>query len=242
MRRRQLSQRLVVFSFLALSLAGCGGVAIAPDPVLPRALIEPIPAKVGLLLTAEQKSFVHSETRNGVTWEVALGNGQQSLARQMFSSIFGDVQEFTDLDAARTVAGLQAIFEPKIEQYSFATAQETGGEYVAVSIRYRIDVRTANGERYDSLTLTGYGTAMAGGFGSSESIEAATVAAKRDAAAKFLTQVGTLPLVNELSAGRNLQAVPEAAAIAAVKIEALPIRVSRRPISSSPLSSLPAQP
>jgi hypothetical protein len=206
-----------VFSFLALSLAGCGGVAIAPDPVLPRALIEPIPAKVGLLLTAEQKSFVHSETRNGVTWEVALGNGQQSLARQMFSSIFGDVQEFTDLDAARTVAGLQAIFEPKIEQYSFATAQETGGEYVAVSIRYRIDVRTANGERYDSLTLTGYGTAMAGGFGS-------------------------LPLVNELSAGRNLQAVPEAAAIAAVKIEALPIRVSRRPISSSPLSSLPAQP
>ena len=242
MRRGQLRRRLVSLTVLALSLAGCGGVVITPDPVLPKALVEPIPAKVGLLLTAEQKSFVHSETRNGVTWEVALGAGQQRLARTMFSSIFGEVQEFAELDSARTTTGLQAIFEPKIEQYSFATAQETGGEYVAVSIRYRIDVRTANGERYDSLTLTGYGTAMTDGFGSAAPIEAATLAAKRDAAAKFLTQVSGLPLVKELSAGRPLQAVPEAAAIAAVSIEALPIRVSRRSSNSSPLSSLPAQP
>jgi hypothetical protein len=222
---------LIAFSMLLL--AGCGGVVITPDPVLPKALVEPIPAKVGLLLTAEQKSFVHSETRNGVTWEVVLGTGQQRLARTLFSSIFGNVQEFADLDAARAVTDLQAVFEPKIEQYSFATAQETGGEYVAVSIRYRIDVRTPNGERYDSLTLTGYGTAMADGFGSSESIEAATLAAKRDAAAKFLTQVGSLSLVKELSAGRSLQALPEAVASASVVIEALPIRVSRRAANSS---------
>ncbi|MEY3976312.1 MAG: hypothetical protein RLZZ33_1367 [Pseudomonadota bacterium] len=242
MRRGQLRRRWVTSTVLVLSLAGCGGVVITPDPVLPKALVEPIPARVGLLLTAEQKSFVHSETRHGVTWEVALGTGQQRLVRTMFSSIFGEVQEFAELDSARKTTGLQAIFEPKIEQYSFATAQETGGEYVAVSIRYRIDVRTANGERYDSLTLTGYGTAMADGFGSSAPIEAATLAAKRDAAAKFLTQVGGLPLVKELSAGRPLQAVPEAAAIAAVSVEALPIRASRRSSSFSPLSSLPAQP
>lgn len=228
MRIGKIIRRCLVCFTLMLPFAGCGGIVITPDPVLPKALIEPIPAKVGLLLTAEQKSFVHSETRNGVTWEVVLGAGQQRLARTMFSSIFGDVQEFADLDTARAVTNLQAVFEPKIEQYSFATAQETGGEYVAVSIRYRIDVRTPNGERYDSLTLTGYGTAMADGFGSSESIESATLAAKRDAAAKFLTQVGALPLVKELSAGRTLQAVPEAAASAAVVIEALPIRVSRR--------------
>ena len=49
----QLSQRLIASSVLLL--AGCGGVVITPDPVLPKALIEPIPAKVGLLLTAEQK-------------------------------------------------------------------------------------------------------------------------------------------------------------------------------------------
>ena len=238
MRRWQLATALLVL----VSIGGCGGVNIAPDPDLPKALVEPIPAKVGLVMTAEQRNFVHSETRTGVVWTVALGVGQQELMRSVVGATFRDINEFDNLEAARATADLLAIFEPKIEQYSFATAQETGGEYVAVSIRYRIDVRTANGERYDSLTLTGYGTAMAGGFGSSESIEAATVAAKRDAAAKFLTQVGALPLVNELSAGRNLQAVPEAAAIAAVKIEALPIRVSRRPISSSPLSSLAAQP
>jgi len=202
---------------------------------LPKALIEPIPAKVGLLLTAEQKNFVHTETRNGVSWEIALGNGQQRFARTILSSAFNDVQEFADLDAVRVAPALQAVFEPKIEQYSFATAQETGGEYVAVSIRYRIDVRTPNGERYDSLTLTGYGTAMAGGFGSAESIEAATVAAKRDAAAKFLTQLGSLSLAKELSTGQSLRADPEAAAASVVRIEALPIRVSRRAANSSSL-------
>jgi uncharacterized lipoprotein YmbA len=94
MRRRQLRQRFLGLSMLALSLVGCGGVVITPDPVLPRALIEPIPAKVGLLLTAEQRSFVHSETRNGVTWEVALGAGQQRLVRMMFSSIFGESRDY----------------------------------------------------------------------------------------------------------------------------------------------------
>lgn len=227
MCRRQLVQRWVCFS-VAVLLGGCGGVVIAPDPIFPKALIEPIQAKVGLLLTDEQKSLVHVETRNGVSWEVSLGGGQQRFSRAIFSSVFNDVQEFADLDSVRAAPALQAVFEPKIEQYSFATAQETGGEYVAVSIRYRIDVRTPNGERYDSLTLTGYGTAMADGFGSAESIEAATVAAKRDAAAKFLTQVGSLSLVKELSAGQSLRADPQASAISAVNIEALPIRVSRR--------------
>ena len=55
MRRGQLRRRWVTSTVLVLSLAGCGGVVITPDPVLPKALVEPIPARVGLLLTAEQK-------------------------------------------------------------------------------------------------------------------------------------------------------------------------------------------
>lgn len=220
-------QRSLILATLAM-LGGCGGVAITPQAELPPALIEAVPAKVGLLLTPEQRNFVHSETRNGVLWEVTLGPGKQQLSRSMFAAAFRDSEEFSDLDTARAASGLQAIFEPRIEQFSFATAQETGGNYVAVSIRYRIDVRTPNGERYDSLTLTGYGTSMADGMSSAGPIEAATRAAKRDAAAKFLTQFSALPLAAELTSGVRLEAVPEAMAAATIKIDALPVRVSRR--------------
>lgn len=228
MRRWQLATGLLALA----ALAGCGGVQIAPTPELPKALVEKVPAKVGLVVTAEQRNLVHSETRGGVSWSVALGAGQQRFAQEILGATFGEVTEFADLDAARKTSGLQALFEPVTEQYSFATAQETGGEYVAVTIRYRINVFAPNGERYDSLTLTGYGTAMADGMSSSEPMEEATESAMRDAAARFLTQFSTTQVAKVLTSGKSLEVSAEDAMralnAAGMKIEALPIRVSRR--------------
>ena len=246
MRRRQLATALLVL----VSIGGCGGVNIAPDPDLPKALVEPIPAKVGLVMTAEQRNFVHSETRTGVVWTVALGVGQQELMRSVVGATFRDINEFDNLEAARATADLLAIFEPKIEQYSFATAQETGGTYVAVTIRYRINVYAPNGERYDSLTLTGYGTALAGSMGSAEPMEEATKAAMRDAASRFLTQFPETQVAKVLAGGKRLEVSAEDAMralnAAGMKIEALPIRVSRRinpewkPAPSAPSLSTPS--
>lgn len=224
--------KLAMSTFALAALAACGGVKIAPEPELPRALIESIPAKVGLVLTAEQRNYTHSETRSGVGWSVALGTGQQQLARRMLESTFREVKEFDDLAGARAATDLQAIFEPQIEQFSFATAQETGGDYVAVTIRYRINVFAPNGERYDSLTLTGYGTAAAGGLGSSESMADATKAAMRDAAARFLTQFAATDVAKVLAGGKRIEVTAEdamrALAASGLRIEAVPIRVSRR--------------
>ena len=76
------------------------------------------------------------------------------------------MQEFNDLASARAATGLKALFEPRIEQYSFATARETGGRYYAVTVRYRINLYTPQGELTDSYTLTGYGNALAKGMSS----------------------------------------------------------------------------
>ena len=110
------------------------------------------------------------------------------LMRDMFKDTFDQVQEFKDLEEARAAPGLKAIFEPRIEQYSFVTARETGGRYYAVTIRYRINLYTPTGEKADSLTLTGYGNALAKGMSSGKPLEVASLAAMRDAAAKFLVQ------------------------------------------------------
>jgi len=195
--------------------------------------VESVPAKIGLVMSAEQRNYTHSETRSGVSWVVELGAAQQELARTVLGATFREVNEFADLDAARAAPGLQAIFEPKIEQYSFATAQETGGAYVEVTISYRINLFSPNGERYGSLPLTGYGTAMADGLSSSAPMDEATEAAMRDAASRFLVQLfPATEAAKLLAGGKRLEVSAEdamrALAASGLRIEALPIRVSRR--------------
>ncbi len=241
MRRRRVTETLrglpgtgflgLAFAVPLLLLAGCGGVKIAPEPVLPKALIQPVTARVGYVLPADQKDYAHNETRSGVPWSVSLGEGQRKLAREVFKAAFLSAEEFQDVDAARRAAGLQGIFEARIEQYSFATARETGGEYVAVTIRYRILLRTPAGEPVDAYTLTGYGNSLAGGMSSSEPLAAATRAAMRDAAAKFLTQFPEQAIAKELASGRPLVAAAssQVAPLATLQaIETVPVRQSRR--------------
>lgn len=230
MRRRRLTATLLG---VALLLGGCGGVTLTPVPVLPKALVEPIKARVGILLTPEQRNLTHRETRVGTEWTIQLGAAQERFARDVFGALFTETTEFSSLEAARAAPALQAIFAPQIEQFSFATAQETGGNYVAVTIRKRIEVLAPNGELHDSLTVTGYGTSAAGGISAGPPIEAAARAAMRDSAAKVLAQFPMLALAGELAGGQTLVARPklEGAPGVVMSIDALPIRKSRRPLS-----------
>jgi hypothetical protein len=183
----------------AAALAACGGVQIKPAPALPKALVQTIPTRVGLIFPGDMKNFEHNETRWGVDWKISLGAGHTQLMRDIFKAEFDQVQEFADLDAARAATGLKAVFEPRMEQYSFVTARETGGRYYAVTIRYRINLYTPTGEQADTFTLTGYGNALAKGMSSGKPLEIASVAAMRDAAAKFLVQFPDQPAGTKLA-------------------------------------------
>jgi hypothetical protein len=205
------------------ALSACGGVAIKPDASLPKPLIQPLPAEVGLILPDELRNYVHKETRWGVEWHIELGPGHVRLMRTILQDEFGHVQEFKDLAAARAAAGLKAVFEPRIDQYSFVTARDTGGRYVAATIRYRIALYTPAGEKFDTLTLTGYGSALAKGISTGKPLEVATRAAMRDAAAKFLVQFPQQPAGALLAHDEPL--VPQAATQTAanLQIDAVPI-------------------
>jgi len=213
---------------LALALlAACGPVRVRPEAALPRALLRAAPARAGLVLDEELRKFRHEETRGGGDWEVDLGSGHEKFFRYLFSTSFADTQVFDSLDAARAATGLQAIFQPRIEQFSFATANETSAAYWAVTVRYRIGVLTPQGEPVDTLVLTGYGSALGAG-GSGKSLTAATQAAMRDAAAKFLVQMPRQPLAQKLIAGQVLTAADAAAAKVDV-IEVVPIEPPATP-------------
>jgi hypothetical protein len=188
LRNLPILRNLSVLAAGAATLTACGGVEIKPSSTLPKPIMQAMPAHVGLVIPGDMRDFTHSETRWGVDWTVALGEGHKNLMAQVLKESFAEVREFRDIEEAKAAPGLKAIFEPRIENYSFVTARETGGRYYAVTIRYRIELYSPAGEKVDSLTLTGYGNALAKGISSGKPLTEASRSAMRDAAAKFLVQ------------------------------------------------------
>lgn len=231
-----------VVAVAALLLGACGTVEIAPEPAIPDAIITPMPVKVGVVLTGDQRNYAHNETRAGVGWDVQLGEGHGKLARRLFGAMFTETEFYPDLDGPRGANGLAAIFEPRMEQYSFATARETGGNYYAVTIRYRVNVYAPDMKLADSYTITGYGNNRDQAMSSAKPLEGATRAAMRDAAAKFLVQFPEQPIGQQLARGEKVEA-PAGTAVATAAdedtsgdelIEALPIVDGSGTASSAP--------
>jgi hypothetical protein len=229
---KHISKLRTALASFALVLAGCTSVAIRPEGDLPKAIIVPTPAKVAVVVTAEAANFVHKESRASVNYEAQIGPAHKHFVEELFKAEFADAKLFDSIDAARLEPGILAIFEPRIEQYSFASSRDTGGIYCAVTIRYQIFIYAPNGEIVDTLTLTGYGSGPAPKIGNGEEeLGIASFAAMRDAAAKFLTQFPSLDMAKPLLLSQALtpKAKPEpgspeaAAAVAEMTIEAVPI-------------------
>jgi hypothetical protein len=231
----------VCVALLAILLSACGDVNIKPEAVLPRPLIVPMPADVGLIIPADTRKYVDKETRFGVEWKVDLGPGEVRLMQDLFKDLFHHVQEFKDLESARAGEDLKALFETRVDQYSFVTARETKGRYYAVTIRYRINLYTPRGEKVDSYTLTGYGNSLALGMSGGKPLTQATVGAMRDAAAKFLVQFPDQPAGQQLARNEAVVADKPSTSAEAAQIEAVPIDEPLDDLQDTPLLQ-PASP
>jgi hypothetical protein len=245
-RFTQLTQPLKAVTLLlgASFLTGCAAVAVRPEGELPRPLIVATPAKVAVVVTNESANYTHKESRASVDYEAQLGPSHRQIVEEIFRAEFREAKFFEDLDAARREPGIHAIFEPRIEQYSFANAKETGGSYCAVTIRYQIYIYSPEGQQVDMLTLTGYGSGPAPKIGNGEEeLGIATYAAMRDAAAKFLTQFPGLDVAKPLLASQALTpksapapgSAEEAAAAAQLTIDALPINETPVVLADTPV-------
>ena len=213
----------VALAVLTAVLAACSDVSIKPEAHLPKPLITPMPAAVGLIIPVETRKYLDQETRFGIDWKVDLGPGEVKLMRDTFTDLFQHVTEFKDLESAKAAKDLQALFETRVDQYSFVTSRETGGRYFAVTIKYRINLYTPQGEKVDSYTLTGYGNCLAMGMSGGKPLTQATVAAMRDAAAKFLVQFPDQPPAQQLARNEAVAADKPTASTEAALIEAVPI-------------------
>jgi hypothetical protein len=247
MNTRRVIQLVLPFAVLGLS-AGCSTVIVKPEGELPKPLVVQTPAKVAVVVTNETSNYVHKEQRASVDYEAQLGAAHRQMVEEVFRAEFTEAKLFDSVDAARLEPGILAIFEPRIEQFSFANAKETGGIYCAVTIRYQIGIYAPNGAQVDMLTLTGYGSGPAPKLGNGQDeLAMAGYAAMRDAAAKFLTQFPGLDVAKPLLASQAL--VPKetplpgsaeaVAAAADLTIEAVPINDSPVVATQSPPASVP---
>jgi hypothetical protein len=203
-RMNRISSTLFVTSLLVMG--GCAKVAVRPEGDLPKPLVVATPAKVGVVVTPEAGNYTHKESRASVDYEADLGPSHKHLVEEIFKAEFTEAKVFESVDAARLEPGVMAIFEPRIEQFSFANAKETGGVYCAVTIRYNIAIYAPDGSLVDNLTLTGYGSGPAPKIGNGEEeLGIAAYAAMRDAAAKFLTQFPGLDIAKPLLASHAIE-------------------------------------
>lgn len=207
--------RAVLATAAVATAAACGDVAVKADPKLPHALITQLPLTVGVYYGDNFRTYVHKEDRWGSGYVVDLGTGHVKLADELFKEEFRSAVPVTSLTAAPADAQLAAIIEPRIERYSFLTSRDTGGEYFAVTIDYRLNLYNAKGEKLDSFTFVGYGSAPSKGVGSEKPLIAATQSAMRDAAAKFLVQFPQQGTIKKLLAGEPVLPLDAATVVAA---------------------------
>jgi hypothetical protein len=194
-----------VLALTALAaLAGCGDVQVAAESQMPTPLIDPLPVTVGVHYSEDFSKYQHAEERWGVKWKAELGPYHVRMADRLFHAAFREIVPVTDLKNLPQSPPYVAIVEPRIEQYSFITPKDTGANYYAVTIKYRLNVLAPSGETADSLTFTGYGSFKSGGMSSTTPMVSATKAAMRDAAAKFLVQFPEQDVAKKLVAGTPL--------------------------------------
>lgn len=168
-------------------LAGCGGVRVAPVTSLPAPLLEQEPVIVGVHYPEEFRNFSHSEERYQVKYEAALGAAHVVKLDRLFAAMFRQVLSVEDPSAGD--ARVRFILVPRFEDYAFLTPRDVAGESYIVTVRYRIDVFSPEGQRLDGYVLTGYGRQKSGMMSGAEPLKLATERAMRDAAAKVATEL-----------------------------------------------------
>lgn len=194
-----LSVRALTLCAIALFGPGCTRtVTIAST--FPSPLIEPLPLQVGVYYNEALREYAHKEERSGApTYVIQLGAAQVQLFNQLFEGLFEEAVLVGAIQASSSkVQAIDAIVEPKIEEYAFVTPRDNGWDYYEVSIRYQVSLYSPDGELLTSWPVTGYGRSRSKTFRVSRSVDQATVSAMRDAAALMALEFKNTAAVRSL--------------------------------------------
>jgi hypothetical protein len=213
-------QALVAATVLAaaLALSGCGPARFEAQMVVPAPLIERIPVVAGVYLPPAFREQTYTEERHGTSYEIALGAAQSAGFMRLLNAMFERVAPMNGTDAASfTDPAARGVLEPVLEDYSFVTPRDAGTPFYAVSLRYRINLYSREGQLRESWTFTGYGSVQSRGLPTEghEPLRAATALAMRDAGTKLVAEFRDQAIARGLlPAGGGIAEMPASTPVA----------------------------
>jgi len=185
-------------------LTGCGGASVAVPTSFPIPLVEKLPLKMGVYLNPELLAYVHNEKlESSGNWSINLGDAQQPMFKNLLTGMF-DQMEFV-ADPQSPPANLDGVLVPNIEEVQFSIPSQTRSDYYEVWIRYQFKLYSGDGQLLADWPLTAYGKANERNYGmqsNQQGLQAAALAACRDAMAFFTIQFQGVPPVKDWLAAK----------------------------------------
>jgi hypothetical protein len=203
--RRSPITLLVCAITAALALFGCTGTKqLAIDNSFPIPIMEKTPVNLGIYLDDTLTQYAHKERiENAGEWEVQIGAAQKQLFDNLAKGLF---ENHTFVSSNSGEAPLDGVLKPNITDVQFSIPAQTRSNYYEVWIHYEFELFDRAGNPVGEWKLPAYGKASKNNYGSSSNgLEAAALAACRDAMAFFSINFAREPAVQKwLTAGKPL--------------------------------------
>jgi len=187
--------RLGLLTGVLLMLTACGPSRVSVPEQFPVPLVEKLPLAVAARLNDALLGYTHTEElESGKEWNIELGTAQSALFRNLLAGMFARSEVLEGEGSGQ----FDAVLVPSIEELQFTTPDQTKTDYFEVWIRYQMKLYDADGTLIADWPLTAYGQSNARNFGmqgQEPALQAAALAACRDAMAFFVVQFRTIPAV-----------------------------------------------
>lgn len=173
---------------LFILIAIAPGACVRTVPIYgsaPAPLVETLPLDVGIFYNTGFRDASHRVERpRERPWVVEFGAANAELFDEVFRNMFERTVHIEKMpEGGGTVPGVDAILEPRIEEYAVLTPDDSGQKYYAASIKYRIHLFAPDGGFIASWPVNAYGKSQWRAFRDKQALRQASLLAIRDAAA-----------------------------------------------------------
>jgi len=140
-----------------------------------------------------QYAFEKEADANSMAWNIELGPAHVRLFDQLFQPIFENLVHLDGLRSGSRISPVSIVIKPSIDKYTLHTPRDTSTEFYAVEIRYQLAFYSPSGDFIKRWSYSGRGRSRSELFSADESVQKATVAAMRDAAAWLVIELTKHP-------------------------------------------------
>jgi hypothetical protein len=189
---------------VALVLGGCTATNVEISDQFPIPLLQKTPVRLGIHLNEDLRTLVYREKieKKG-EWVIAVGAAQEAMFTNLATGVFED---YAFVGGPNEAAGFDGVLQPAIDEVQFSIPKQTRSDYYEVWLKYRFKLFDRAGNLVGEWNLPAYGKAHEQDYGGSGSaLEAAALAACRDAMAFFSFNFEREPAVSQwLASGKPL--------------------------------------